>query len=83
MHFNDTTKMPDLLIIKSNSPGSAHACPEEPHDACWAQGLYWIPEHEIKPTDTGYRYIGPDSVHLTGTYCRAGMEECVWSEYLY
>lgn len=76
-------KWGDLLIIKSNAPGSAHACPNPPYDACWAQGLHWIPEHDIRPTDTGYRYLGPETVHLNGTYCRTGMPECVWSEYLY
>ncbi|KAK7706658.1 hypothetical protein SLS64_007489 [Diaporthe eres] len=76
-------KRGDLLIIKSNAPGSAHACPNPPYDACWAQGLYWISERDIRPTDAGYRYLGPETVHLNGTYCRTGMPECVWSEYLY
>lgn len=73
----------NLLVIKSNSPGSAHSCPHFPYDACWAQGLYWIPEKYIKATDSGYKYIGPESVHLNGTYCKTGMPECIWSEYLY
>lgn len=76
-------KRGDLLIIKTNAPGSAHACPNPPYDACWAQGLYWISERNIRPTDAGYRYLGPETVHLNGTYCRTGMPECVWSEYLY
>lgn len=82
MH-NNLGKRGDLLILKSNSPGSAHACPNPPYDACWAQGLYWIPEYNIKPTDTGLRYVGPQSVPFKGTYCRTGMPECAWSEYLY
>lgn len=73
----------NLLVVKSNSPGSSHACPSQPYDACWAQGLYWIPELQVKPTDTGDRYNGPESVYFGGTYCRTGMPECVWSEYLY
>lgn len=73
----------NLLVVKSNSPGSSHACPYFPFDACWAQGLYWIPEKYIKATHAGYKYIGPESVHLNGTYCKAGMSKCTWSEYLY
>lgn len=83
MHDNVLGVIRDLLVIKTNAPGSNHACPDAPHDACWAQGLYWIPECEIEPTDTGYRYTGPEAVHINGTYCRSGMEECAFSELLY
>ncbi|KAK2596071.1 hypothetical protein N8I77_013578 [Diaporthe amygdali] len=71
------------LILRSNAPGSAHACPHFPYDACWAQGVYWVPEDYIKPTGGGDRYVGPELIHLNGTYCKTGMMECVWSEYLY
>ncbi|KAL1856401.1 hypothetical protein Daus18300_010773 [Diaporthe australafricana] len=72
-----------LLVVKSNAPGVTHACPTFPYDTCWAQGLYWVPETYIKATDGGDRYTGPEMIHIDGTYCRARMEECVWSEYLY
>lgn len=72
-----------LLVVKSNAPSVNHDCPSFPYDVCWAQGLYWVPENYIEVMDGGDRYIGPEMVHLHGTYCRARMEECVWSEYLY
>ncbi|KAG8159419.1 hypothetical protein KVR01_011080 [Diaporthe batatas] len=73
----------NLLVIRSNSPGSAHACPLFPYDACWAQGIHWVPESQIGSTFVGDKYIGPHSIHLNGTYCKTGMPECIWSEYLY
>ncbi|KAI3391562.1 hypothetical protein diail_7156 [Diaporthe ilicicola] len=72
-----------ILIVRSNAPGSAHGCPSFPYDACWAEGVYWVPESHVRETDDGDRYVGPESVHINGTYCRTGMKECVWSEYLY
>ncbi|POS80199.1 hypothetical protein DHEL01_v201391 [Diaporthe helianthi] len=80
---NNLGEKGNLLVIKSNSPGSAHACPFPPYDACWAQGIYWVPEKDIESTVAGDKYIGPDSIHLNGTYCKTAMPECVWSEYLY
>lgn len=80
---NNLGEKGNLLVVKSNSPGSAHACPSFPYDACWAQGIYWVPDNYIESTFVGDQYIGPDSVRINGTYCKNAMPECVWSEYLY
>lgn len=72
-----------VIVLRSTNPGSANACPEFPHDACWAQALYWVPKKYLVKKNGTEKYVGPGVIVLNGTYCKSGMEECTWSEYLY
>ncbi|ROV88013.1 hypothetical protein VSDG_09208 [Cytospora chrysosperma] len=72
-----------VLVLRSTNPGSANACPNFPYDDCWAQGLYWVPKRYIKRKNGVEKYVGPGVIVLNGTYCKSGMKECAWSEYLY
>lgn len=72
-----------VLILRSTNPGSAKDCPEFPHDACWAQALYWVPHQDIKREGGVQEYVGREELYVMGTYCKSGLLECAWSEYLY
>lgn len=75
-----------LLVLRSTNPASAGHCPDFPHDACWAQALYWVPHQDVMREGSGsgaQAYIGADDLVVVGVYCRSGMPECAWSEYLY
>lgn len=75
-----------LLVLRSTNPASADHCPDFPHDACWAQGLYWVPHQDVMREGGGggvQAYIGADDLVVVGMYCRSGMADCAWSEYLY
>lgn len=74
-----------MLVLRSTNPASAHHCPDFPHDACWAQALYWVPPDDIWRINgvEVYMQASGSVLQLQGTYCKSGMPECVWSEYLY
>lgn len=78
------TRNGTVLVLRSTNPASAHHCPDFPHDACWAQGLYWVPRADIRRGEGDVQeYVGAEHLRVVGTYCRSGMPECAWSEYLY
>lgn len=79
-HHNGT-----VLILRSTNPASANHCPDFPHDACWAQALFWVSPDDIWRYDGVEVYVAPGLplLYLNGTYCKSGMPECAWSEYLY
>lgn len=72
-----------VLVLRSTNPARAHHCPNFPHDACWAQGLYWVDPAALVWCDGVQVYAGDSVVRVNGTYCRSGMPECAWSEYIY
>lgn len=72
-----------VLVLRSTNPASANHCPNFPHDACWTQGLYWVDPAALVWYDGVQTYTGDSVVHVNGTYCKSGMEECAWSEYIY
>lgn len=82
-----------LLVLRSTNPASAHHCPDFPHDACWAQGLHWVPRADVvtvrrkggggSGVEGQEEYVGAEDLVVVGRYCRSGVPECAWSEYLY
>lgn len=72
-----------VLVLRSTNPASAGRCPDFPHDACWAQALYWVPPGDLASRDGAQVYVGRDDLYVAGTYCKGGMPGCAWSEYLY
>lgn len=80
---NNYTQGTAVLVLRSTNPASARHCPNFPHDACWAQGLYWVDPAALVWYDGVQVYAGDSVVRVDGTYCRSGMPECAWSEYIY